>query len=336
MAPARDDDALDLSPAPRAFSRIMPASLPPFALAASQAVSAPEPGRFLGFPVSATLLVVFGRVAQIAVMILCAILLLRLVPLLERMVLRRATQRAGGREESFDESASELQQRVETLTRVTGSVARGLIWLVTIAFLLSAVGISVAPLVAGAGIVGIAVGFGAQSIVKDFFSGFFILLENQFSVGDTVTVAGITGTVEQMTLRITVLRDGAGTAYFIPNSNITNVANKTHGYNRVTVDASFGPLVSEEKIHSVLAAVAARLRAQQGMDGVILEDPVVEGPIDVVGGAETWRVAVKAAADRSVEVKRAALGALRRELAAAGLGYEGGVIVERAKAPPAG
>jgi moderate conductance mechanosensitive channel len=131
-----------------------------------------------------------------------------------------------------------------------------------------------------------------------------------------------------------VLRDGAGTAYFIPNSNISNVANKTHGYNRVTVDASFGPLVPEEKIRGALAAVAARMKAHPGMDGVILEEPVVEGPIDVVGGAETWRVAVKAAADRSVEVKRAGLGALRRELTAAGLGYEAGVIVERPKAPP--
>lgn len=330
MVRERDAAALDLSPAPRAFSRPMPPSLRPFALAASQAVAAPEPGRILGFPVSPALLAVIESGAKIAGMILGAILLLRLVPKLERLVLRRATRR----QDAFDESASELQQRVETLTRVTGSVARGLVWLVTIAFILSAVGVSVTPLVAGAGIVGIAVGFGAQSIVKDFFSGFFILLENQFSVGDTVTVAGITGTVEQMTLRITVLRDGAGTAYFIPNSNISNVANKTHGYNRVTIDAAFGPLVPEEKIQSALAAVAARLKAQPGMDGVLLEDPVVEGPIDVVGGAETWRVTVKAAADRSALVKRSALGALRRELTAAGLGYEAGVIVERAKAAP--
>jgi small-conductance mechanosensitive channel len=330
MVREHDAATLDLSPAPRAFSRSMPASLHPFALAASQAVAAPEPGHILGFAVNTTLLHTLERGAQIAVMILSAVVLLRLVPLVERLVLRRATRR----ERTLGESPTELQQRVETLTRVTGSVARGLVWLVTIAFILNAVGVSVAPLVAGAGIVGIAVGFGAQSIVKDFFSGFFILLENQFSVGDTVTVAGITGTVEQMTLRITVLRDGAGTAYFIPNSNISNVANKTHGYNRVTIDASFGPLVPEEKIQSALAAVAARLKEQLDLEGVILEDPVVEGPIDVIGGAETWRVAVKAAADRGVEVKRSALGALRRELALAGLGYEAGVIVERPKAPP--
>jgi moderate conductance mechanosensitive channel len=316
----------------------MPATFPPLLLASAavaQVVVPPadvaEPLHLLGFTVNPTLLVVCIRIAQVAGTLLASVLLLRLVPMLERLVLRRATRRLA----VFDESAAEEQQRVETLTRVTGSVARAVIWLATIAVVLGAVGISVAPLLAGAGIAGVAVGFGAQSIVKDFFSGFFILLENQFSVGDTVTIAGITGTVEQMTLRITVLRDAGGTAYFIPNSNISNVANKTHGFNRVAIDASFGPLVPEEKIQSALQGVAARLKVREGMAGVILEEPTVEGPIDVIGGAETWRVVVKAAADRSVEVKRAALSALRRELAAAGLGYEAGVIVEKARAASA-
>jgi small conductance mechanosensitive channel len=310
----------------------MPATISLLLLASTstQAAAAGDPTaplQLLGLTVNPTLLAAVIRIGQVAVTLAVAVLLLRLVPLLERVVLRRATRRLA----VFDESAAEEQQRVETLTRVTGSVARAVIWLGTIAVVLGAIGISVAPLLAGAGIAGVAVGFGAQSIVKDFFSGFFILLENQFSVGDTVTIAGITGTVEQMTLRITVLRDAGGTAYFIPNSNISNVANKTHGFNRVAIEAAFGPLVPEEKIVSTLEAVAKRLKDHDGMAGVILEDPTVEGPIDVVGGAETWRVVVKAAADRSVLVKRAALSALRRELAAAGLGYEAGVIVERAK-----
>jgi small conductance mechanosensitive channel len=314
----------------------MPATLHSLLLASAQVVVPPveaaPPVHVLGFTINATVFAVLAGTAQAAGTLLAAVLLLRLVPLLERLVLRRATRRAA----VFDESQAEMQQRVETLTRVTGSVARALIWLATIAVVLGVIGISVAPLVAGAGIAGVAVGFGAQSIVKDFFSGFFILLENQFSVGDTVTIAGITGTVEQMTLRITVLRDPAGTAYFIPNSNISNVANKTHGFNRVAIDASFGPLVPEEKILLALQGVAKRMKEREGMAGVILEDPTVEGPIDVVGGAETWRVVVKAAADRAIEVKRAALSALRRELAAAGLGYEAGVIVEKPKVAVAG
>jgi small conductance mechanosensitive channel len=317
---------------PATISLLLLSSASASASMSLQAAVAPndpaEPLHLLGLTVNPTLLAGVIRIGQVGLTLLVSVLLLRLVPLLERLVLRRATQRQA----VFDESAAEEQQRVETLTRVTGSVARAVIWLATIAVVLGAIGISVAPLLAGAGIAGVAVGFGAQSIVKDFFSGFFILLENQFSVGDTVTLAGITGVVEQMTLRITVLRDAGGTAYFIPNSNIGNVANKTHGYNRVAIEAAFGPLVPEEKIVSALQAVAARLKSHEGMAGVILEDPTVEGPIEVIGGAETWRVVVKAAADRSVLVKRAALSALRRELAHAGLGYEAGVIVEKAKA----
>jgi len=279
----------------------------------------------LGLAAALPLLAVLVRFVEVVGTIVIAVVLLRLVPLLERRMLRRATTRAA----RFDESAAEQEQRVETLTRVTGSVARALIWMTATVIVLGVMGISVAPLLAGAGIAGLAVGFGAQSIVKDFFGGFFILFENQFSVGDTVTIAGITGTVEQMTLRITVLRDASGTAYFIPNSNIGNVANRTHGYTRVAIDAAFGPLVPEETIQAALLGVAARVKAHEGLDGVILEEPIVEGPIDVVGGAETWRVIIKAAADRSVEVKRAALTALRRELAASGLGYEAGVIMVR-------
>ncbi len=315
----------------------MPISLPPFVLAEPPATAAQinfwaEPSSalapLLSLTTHLTLVTVLVRVAALVGAIVVAVLLLRLVPLLERLVLRRATKRAA----TFDESTAEQEQRVETLTRVTGSVARAIIWMATAILVLGVVGISVAPLLAGAGIAGIALGFGAQSIVKDFFAGFFILFENQFSVGDTVTIAGITGTVEQMTLRITVLRDPSGTAYFVPNSNIGNVANKTHGYTRVAIDASFGPLVPEETIQAALRGVAARVKDHQHLDGVILEDPSIEGPIDIVGGAETWRVIVKSSANRSIEVKRAALSALRRELAASGLGYEAGMIVERPKA----
>jgi moderate conductance mechanosensitive channel len=280
----------------------------------------------LGFSVSSSALAVLERAAEAAATILVAVVLLRLVPVLERFVIKRATRHGP----VMGESAAELNQRVETLTRVTGSVARAIIWCSTVVLLLGTIGISVAPVIAGASIAGVAVGFGAQSIVKDFFSGFFILFENQFGVGDTVTVAGITGMVEQMTLRITVLRDAAGTAYFIPNSNIGNVANRTHGYVRVSLDVAFGALLAEEKARSALDGVVARIAADEGLKEAMLEAPGVEGPVDLAGGVETWRVAVKVEAGHAAAVKRAMIGALRAELQRAGLGYEAGVIVERA------
>jgi hypothetical protein len=162
---------------------------------------------------------------KIALTIALARLVLRAVPRLERVVVGRASQSEGRRDAS--RSMVEHQLRVETLVRVTGSVTRALIAGVATVTVLAAVGADITPLLAGAGIAGVAVGFGAQSIVKDFFAGFFILLENQFRVGDTITVGTVTGVVEEMTLRVTLVRDAHGTLHFLPNGSIANVANRT-------------------------------------------------------------------------------------------------------------
>jgi len=274
-----------------------------------------------------TLYEILTHLAAAAVTILVAIALLRLVPLLERVVIWRAKK--PGRNKR-DESAEALSQRIETLTRVTGSVARGLIWSVMVIVLLGVMGIPVAPLITGAGIMGVALGFGSQSIVKDFFAGFFILLEDQFGVGDTVTVAGVTGTVEQMTLRITVLRDASGTAHFIPNSNITIVANKTHGWVRVMLDASFSVQIPEEATRAVLAAAATKASAAPDHEETLIDPVSVEGPLDIAAGALTYRLVAKTYADRAAEVRRGMISALQGELATHGLRYDGPMIVERA------
>ncbi len=103
---------------------------------------------------------------------------------------------------------------------------------------LDAMGFDLAPLLASAGVAGIAIGLAAQNIVKDMFNGFLILVEGQFSVGDTVTIAGVNGVVEALTLRKTTVRDGNGTLYIIPNSQITTVANLSAGYSVATIHVS--------------------------------------------------------------------------------------------------
>ena len=268
------------------------------------------------------------HIALAALTVVLALILLRFVPLLERFVIWRAKKAVGDKP---DVSASDLSQRIETLTRVTGSVARGLIWSVMVIALLGVVGIPVAPLITGAGIVGVAVGFGAQSIVKDFFAGFFILLENQFGVGDTVTVAGVTGTVEQMTLRITVLRDANGTAHFIPNSSITIVANRTPDWVRVMLDVAFSAQVPEEGVRTALTAAATKASEAPEHKETLLEPVKVEGPIDLAAGAVTYRLVAKASAERAAELRRGMISALQAELAGRGLRYDGAMIVQREK-----
>jgi small conductance mechanosensitive channel len=267
-----------------------------------------------------------GRIGNTALTVAVALVLLRLVPVLERLVIRFATK---NEPQSATTSMLDHRQRVETLTRVVSSLARAVIWSMTVIMVLGNLGVAIGPLTAGAGVAGVAVGFGAQSIVKDFFSGFFILLENQYAVGDTVTVAGVTGTVERMTMRITVLRDANGTAHFIPNSNISNVANKTYGWGRAIVDVSFARDVSEDDARGVLQAAAARVAEKPGLEGVILESVVVEGPLEFTPGGLSWRLVAKSHASRVADAKRALISALDGELRARGFVAEGGVMARK-------
>ena len=141
----------------------------------------------------------------------------------------------------------EIQQRVETLASVLTAGGRVIVVLVTLLTLLPLAGISIAPLLAGVGIIGLAVGFGAQSLVKDVISGLFILLDNQYSKGDVVTLSGISGLVEDVGIRRTVLRDLDGIVHYIPNGEIAVASNFTQEYSRVNLNV--GVSYSEDLDH---------------------------------------------------------------------------------------
>ncbi|MGH2692509.1 MAG: mechanosensitive ion channel family protein [Actinomycetota bacterium] len=149
-----------------------------------------------------------------------------------------AVGRMQRRLEGAESETQELNlQRAATLAQAVSYVVKIAVWTVTLLLLLGEFGLDVGPLIAGAGIAGVALGFGAQSVVKDFLSGFFFLLEDQFSVGNLVTLnaggkEGLEGRVEAMSLRTTELRDDAGTLHIIPNGNITVVGNRSRTKSR--------------------------------------------------------------------------------------------------------
>ena len=151
----------------------------------------------------------------------------RLIPRALRLTVERQMK---AREEE------EIQQRVDTLSSVFTAGGRVIIVLVTLLTLMPLAGISIGPLLAGVGILGLAVGFGAQSLVKDVISGLFILLDNQYSKGDVVTLAGISGLVEDVGIRRTVLRDLDGIVHYIPNGEIAVASNFTQEYSRVNLN----------------------------------------------------------------------------------------------------
>ncbi len=175
--------------------------------------------------------------------------------------------------------------QVKTLAGVIRTTGLAVICLITGLQFLDALGLNLAPLLASAGIAGIAIGLAAQNIVKDMLNGVLILLEDQFDVGDTVRMAGLTGTVEAMTLRKTSVRDADGTLYVIPNSQITTVANLSIGYSVATVNVSVDFSANPDEVIKLLKSIAMEVRNSEEFRAVFIADPQVLG-VDAVKGSE--------------------------------------------------
>lgn len=207
---------------------------------------------------------------------------------------------------------SEDERRIETLARVFRYIATVVITLVAGMLVLNELGISIAPLLGAAGVVGIAVGFGAQSLVKDFFSGFFMLIENQVRVGDAVELAGKVGVVEEITLRNTVLRDVEGNVHYIPNGEITIVTNKSRGYAYALIDFGVAYREDLEEVYRVTRETAVALQQDPEIGPKIMEDLEIQGVQDWGDSAVVIRCRFKTVAMEQWTVRRAFLGMLKK------------------------
>lgn len=176
---------------------------------------------------------------------------------------------------------AEEVKRTATLGRVCRYIASVLISLITITLILSELGISIVPILGTAGVVGLAVGFGAQSLVKDFFTGFFLLLEDQIRQGDVIEVGGKAGVVEEITLRFVRMRDYDGNVHYVPNGAITTVTNKTRGYAYSVVDVGVAYRENVDQALEIMRQTGIELRADPAFASKILED------VEIVG-VEAW------------------------------------------------
>ena len=217
--------------------------------------------------------------------------------------------------------------RGKTLAGVAASVVRIVVFSIAVLMALETVGINLGPLLAGASIVGVALGFGAQSLVRDFLSGFFILAEDQYGVGDTVTVADVLGTVEEVSLRTTRLRGMDGTVWYVPNGEIRKVGNSAKDWSRAIVDVLVPP---EADINAATAAIADEL--QTALPGPEWGEAVLEAP-EVLGveamGPDGWTVRV--AARTTPEARARVVRELRTRIASR-LQNDGVVRVAKAQA----
>jgi small conductance mechanosensitive channel len=175
--------------------------------------------------------------------------------------------------------------QVKTVAGIVRTTGLAIIWLIAGLQILDALGVNLAPLLASAGIAGIALGLAAQNIVKDVLNGILILIEDQFNVGDTVRLAGVAGTVEAMTLRETAVRDADGTLFIIPNSQITTVANLSVGYSVATVNVSVDFSANPDKVLEMLKGIAMEIRSSEEFREVFVADPQILG-VDAIKGSE--------------------------------------------------
>jgi small conductance mechanosensitive channel len=184
--------------------------------------------------------------------------------------------------------------------------------LMAVMLVLAEIGVSVAPILGAAGVVGIAVGFGAQSLVKDYFTGFFILLENQIRRGDVVRVADHSGLVEEITLRYVRLRDYEGNVHYIPNSLITTVSNMSRGFAQAVLDVGIAYREDIDEAFAVMREVAAELRADPAFGPRILDDLEVAGVERWDDSAVMLRARVRTAPLEQWAVRREFLWRLKK------------------------
>lgn len=203
-------------------------------------------------------------------------------------------------------------RRIETLMNVFRYTANVALIALAVMLTLGAIGISVAPLLATAGVAGIAVGFGAQSLVKDFFTGLFLLIENQVSEGDMIEAAGKSGQVERVTLRHIRIRDYDGSVHFIPNGMITTVTNRSREFVYAVIDLNIRRQDDLAKTFATMRVVAQQLRNDPAIGPSILEDIDIGGVEQVSDATVTVRCRIKVRPGRQWRVRREFLRAMKQ------------------------
>jgi small conductance mechanosensitive channel len=217
--------------------------------------------------------------------------LIWLVNSLTRRMTRIAESKAG---ESIARAA-----QIKTVASVLRATGIGIVsFLATLQVLREVFNFNLAPLLTSAGVAGVAIGLAAQTIVKDCLNGMLILVEDQYNVGDVVRLAGLSGTVESMSLRKTMLRDGDGTLYTIPNSQITNVANLTRDYSVATINVAVDFSAAPDKVMKVLGEAAMSVRKDPAYSSVYLADPTLLGVDSIKGSQVIYPVQLKTRANQ--------------------------------------
>jgi len=210
------------------------------------------------------------------------------------------------------------EQRAKTAAKLFRSVGRAVLVVVTVLLVLGQLGFNIGPLLASAGVVGLAVSFGSQSLVRDFVTGFFLQLEHQFALGDVIRIGAFEGTVENITLRLVYLRDASGALHIIPNGSIAQVTNMTRAWGRVAIDVEVAWRDADRAERAVTQA-ASGLGTDPAWADALLDPPRVTGIEKIGGGAITLRTIARVDPYRRDDVARDLRQRIKRALDEAGI-----------------
>lgn len=243
-------------------------------------------------------LIVFARhqLPKLLAILLIAFILIRLLGVVTRKMVEITRRKAV--------HPAIRAQQVTTVVGVIRSAGIFVILLVTLMQVLLVFGIEVAPLLASAGIAGLAIGFGAQTLVKDVINGFFILAENQFEIGDGIRTAGVQGTVEEITMRRTILRDSDGTVHIIPNGMMQIVSNTTRDWTQVTLHVAIDYSEDSDRVMQVLRDVSVEFYNTPDFHDAMVAEPEVPGIERVAGQEVDYLVLVKVRPGKQFDVAR--------------------------------
>ena len=272
------------------------------------------------------------QLALIAVAALVALILLRVaVGIGMRHLLERRGQEAG----TGVLSPAELERRVQTIGRLVVRIAGCVIGIIAVLMALRLFGIDIGPAVAGLGVVGIAVGFGAQTLVRDWVAGIFIVLENQYSQGDVIRVVDVEGVVEDFSLRRTTLRDLDGTVHTVPNGQIIVTSNITRVRPPVALDVTIGDRADLDRVGEIIDRVGTELQADPAWRSRVVEPPRVVQVERASDASPTLKVLGKAGAAEQVAVGEELRRRILAALAEAGIKvpYAGVVVKSRTNEP---
>jgi small-conductance mechanosensitive channel len=226
-----------------------------------------------------------------------SVLLVRLLSSLVDRILHLMANGSGA-------TISEAEKRARTMASLLRTVGTAFIIVVAVLMALREIGLDITPLLAGAGVAGLAIGFGAQGLIKDVIAGFFILMEDQFHVGDVIQAAGVSGQVERMSLRTTIVRDLQGTVHFIPNGEIKVASNLTKEWSRAVLEVGIDYQEDLDRTLHVLAEVGRELAADASFGPMVLEPPQVLGVESLGESQVTLRLLLKTLPSKQWDVAR--------------------------------